>query len=256
MKHEISTEWIDLTVNDGDGTSVMAGYLARPAAPGPHPNVLVGFEMFGVTGYIRGVVQRLARLGYSALAPDFYHRLGDRVELSADAEGRERGFKLLTGIHRDGVRQDVQAAIAYLAGQPGGSNRTAMLGLSVGGHIAYYAATQLPLAALIVCYPGWLTGTDIPLSQPEPTLALTPRIADLGTPVLFLVGDQDHLVTTEQRGLIAGQLDGAGVQHEMIVYPDTPHGFLCQERDTYRPAAAEDAWSHITALLSGTLVPA
>lgn len=173
MKHEISTEWIDLTVNDRDGTSVMAGYLARPAAPGPHPNVLVGFEMFGVTGYIRGVVQRLARLGYSALAPDFYHRLGDRVELSADAEGRERGFKLLTGIHRDGVRQDVQAAIAYLAGQPGGSNRTAMLGLSVGGHIAYYAATQLPLAALIVCYPGF--GPHPANRRPRHTRALSRR---------------------------------------------------------------------------------
>lgn len=125
-----------------------------------------------------------------------------------------------------------------------------MLGLSVGGHIAYYVATQVPLAALIVCYPGWLTGTDIPLSQPEPTVALTSRIAELGTPVLFLVGDQDQLLNGEQRDQIARHLQVTGVHYELVVYPNTPHGFLCPERATYRPIAAEDASTRMTTLLT------
>jgi len=250
MDNQITTEWIDVAVRDENETSMMAAYLARPATPGRYPNVLVGFELFGVTEYVRGVAERLASLGYNALAPDFYHRLGRHIELIEDAEGRSRGFELLAGIQRDGVRRDAQAAITYLTKEAGGSNRAAMLGLSVGGHIAYYVATMMPLAALIVCYPGWLTGTDIPLSQPEPTVALTSRIADLGTPVLFLVGDQDQLVTGEQRDQIARHLRDTGVHHELVVYPDTPHGFLCPERDTYRPIAAEDAWARMTTLLA------
>lgn len=250
MDNQITTEWIDVAVRDENETSMMAAYLARPATPGRYPNVLVGFELFGVAEYVRGVAERLARLGYNALAPDFYHRLGRHIELTEDAEGRSRGFELLGSIQRDGVRRDAQAAITYLTKEVGGSNRAAMLGLSVGGHIAYYVATQMPLAALIVCYPGWLTGTDIPLSQPEPTLALTSRIAEFGTPVLFLVGDRDQLVTGEHRDKISRHLQDAGVHHELVVYPDTPHGFLCPERDTYRPIAAEDAWARMTTLLA------
>jgi len=36
----------------------------------------------------------------------------------------------------------------------------------------------------------------------------------------------------------------------MVSYPGTPHGFFCDERDTYRPAAAADAWQRLTKLLA------
>ncbi len=106
-----------------------------------------------------------------------------------------------------------------------------MVGLSVGGHIAYYAATQLPLAAVAVFYPGWLTDTGIALSRPEPTLALTPGLTAHGTRLLFLVGDADQLYTAAQRDQIAARLREDGVDHEMVVYPGAPHGFFCDERD-------------------------
>jgi carboxymethylenebutenolidase len=128
-----------------------------------------------------------------------------------------------------------------------------MLGLSAGGHIAYYAATQVRFAALVVFYPGWLTGTDIALSRPEPTLALTPRLADLRTPVLFFLGAADHLFSVADRDQIAAELAAARVEHELIVYPDTPHGFFCDERDTYRAAPAVDAWSRTRQLLAAGL---
>ena len=159
MERDISTEWVDVKVNDENETSVMPAYLARPAIPGMYPNVLLGFELFGVTSYVRAVAERIAHLGYNALVPDFYHRLGRHIELTDDVEGRTRGFEPLAGIHRDGVRRDVQAAITHLRTQAGSSDRTALLGLSTGGHIAYYVATQVPFAALIVCYPGWLTSS-------------------------------------------------------------------------------------------------
>jgi carboxymethylenebutenolidase len=242
--------WIDIPVDSG----IMAAYLARPSAPGPHPAVLVGFEMFGVTGYVRRVADRIAALGYTALVPDFYHRIGDRIELSTDAAGRERGLELLRGVHRDGVVEDVRAALTCLR-ERGDGERAAMVGLSVGGHIAYYAATEVPLDALAVFYPGWLTESTIPLSQPEPTVTRTPALAASGTRVLFLVGDGDHLFTAAQREEIADRLRSAGVRHELVVYPDTPHGFFCDERETYRPSAADDAWQRVTALLAETLSP-
>lgn len=54
MNHEITSIWVDVPVADDDGDpSTMATFMARPAEPGVYPNVIVGFEMFGGTGYIR-----------------------------------------------------------------------------------------------------------------------------------------------------------------------------------------------------------
>ena len=59
-------------------------------------------------------------------------------------------------------------------------------------------------------------------------MTLTGGIAKLGTRLLFLVGDGDHLYTAKQRIEIADRLRVDGVDHEFVVYPDTPHGFFLQ----------------------------
>ncbi len=252
-KTEITAEWVQIPV-PGAGAP-MPGWLARPAGPGPWPAVLLGFEMFGVTGYLREVAAQVADTGYLALVPDFYHWQspdGSHTELPADAGGRARGLELVNGLRREQVEADVRAAAGYLAARPDAAGQTAMIGLSAGGHIAYYAATRVPLAALAVFYPGWLTGRETGLSRPEPVLASTPRLAGLSTPVLVLAGAGDHLYAPGDLDAIEAALAGAGVAHEVVVYPDTPHGFACFERDTYRPEAAADAWERTWRLLAGS----
>src|SRR5437016_5675732 len=78
MQDPITRGWVEVPVPDE--TATMPAYVARPPAPGTYPNVIVGFEMFGVTSYIRDVTDRIARLGYIAIAPDFYHRHGHSTE--------------------------------------------------------------------------------------------------------------------------------------------------------------------------------
>jgi carboxymethylenebutenolidase len=233
---EIESSWLDEPV---------PCYLARPATPGP--TVFVGFEMFGITDYVRSVADRIAALGYTAVVPDFYHRSGRRISLPATAEGRTRGLELLSEVTRSGVSDDVSALLDAFPGPH------AFVGLSVGGHIAYYAATQFPFAAVATFYPGWLTDGTIPLGRPDSTLSLTPGIAKHHTRLLFLVGDGDHLFTPSQRADIADRLLADGVDHDFVVYPDTPHGFFCHERDTYRAEAAEDAFARVTKLLADHL---
>jgi carboxymethylenebutenolidase len=131
--------------------------------------------------------------------------------------------------------------------------RTGFLGLSVGGHIGYLAATQLDLAACVIFYAGWLTNTDIELSQPAPTLTLTPGIARNGGRILFFVGGKDALVTVQQREEIARALEAANVRHEMIVYPEAQHGFFCDERDTFDAVSSKDAWERTIKLFESEL---
>src|SRR5215475_9106667 len=60
-------DWVQIPVPGA--SAPMTGYLARPAGSRPRPAVLLGFEMFGVTGYLRAVAAQLAADGYLALVP-------------------------------------------------------------------------------------------------------------------------------------------------------------------------------------------
>jgi carboxymethylenebutenolidase len=241
----MSTERVELDVGDGPP---MGAYLARPDGAGPFPGVVVAMELFGVTAHVREVCDRLAGQGYLALAPDLYHRTAPDAELAEDGPGRERGFEQLNQMSRPQALADVRAAIEFLRAQ--GSGSVGIVGLSVGGHVAYLAASEFDLAAVVVVYGGWIPTTDIPLSRPEPTLSLTPGITG---EVLVLVGEDDHVVPPEQRSAIAGALEEAGVRHALVEYPGVGHGFLSERRESFDEAAAQDAWDRIDRLLAERL---
>jgi len=154
-----------------DHATAMRAYVARPAEDARPAGVIVNGELFGISAHVCDVCERLAGLGYLALAPDLHHRTAPGIELPHDAAGRERGMELLQQMTRDQVLDDVRAATDHLRAQ--GSDRAGVVGLSVGGHVAYLAATELDLAAVAVLYGGWIPSTDIPLSRPDSTIART-----------------------------------------------------------------------------------
>src|ERR1700712_3230637 len=65
----------DTKIPVADGS--LPAYYARPAGAGPFPVVLVIEEIFGVHEYIKDTCRRLAKLGYLAVAPELYARIGD-----------------------------------------------------------------------------------------------------------------------------------------------------------------------------------
>jgi carboxymethylenebutenolidase len=248
QEHDMTflTETVDLATAD---RGTMRAYVARPAGHGPFPGVIVGAEIYGITGHVRGVCERLAAMGYVALAPDMHHRTAPWVELAEDEAGLARGFELLHQLTRDDALHDVRAAIDYLRTRSG--DRIGMLGLSVGGHLAYLAASEFDLAAAVIAYGGWIPTTEIPLSRPQPTLTRTPGIRGR---VLLLVGEHDQVIAPEQRREIADALEAANVRHEVVEYTGVGHGFLNDRRDTFDAAAAEDAWARIRALFADELI--
>src|SRR5580700_627831 len=163
---------MDTLITVSDGTSLPA-YVARPSADAAPTGVIVAHELFGVNPDIRGVADDLAGAGYLAIAPEFYHRDAPPGRwLERDDAGRQEGFGYLHKLGREQGLADVAAALSWLTEQPG-IERTAVIGFSAGGHLAYLAACRLPVSRTAVLYGGWLPSTDIPLSQPDPTLSLT-----------------------------------------------------------------------------------
>jgi carboxymethylenebutenolidase len=246
VKHHVSIQT--------KANSPMGAYVAHPAGSGPFPGVIVGMELFGVTDYIRDVVDRLATRGFLAVAPDFYHSVEPGLSLSYDAAGRVKGFELLNKIDRATALHDVESTLDYLKTQPSCNGRVGFLGLSVGGHIGYLAATQFDLPAVAVFYAGWLPNSDIPISRPEPTLTLTRLIAQHDNHIVFFVGGKDNLVTAEQRVEISRALSEAEVSHEMVIYPEAQHGFFCEARpSTYDVEASKDAWERTLRMFASRL---
>jgi carboxymethylenebutenolidase len=229
-----------------DGTSLPV-YVARPAADPARTGVIVAHELFGVSPDIRGVADDLAGAGYLAVAPEFYHRDAPPGRwLERDDAGRQEGFGYLRRLGREQALADVAAAMAWLGAEPG-IERVAVVGFSAGGHLSYLAACRLPVSRTAVLYGGWLPGTDIPLGQPEPTLALTPGITGR---LLYLVGEHDTLIDARQREQIRAALAAAGVDHELVAYPGVQHAFFWPGTPPFSQAARDDAWRRILELLA------
>jgi carboxymethylenebutenolidase len=234
---------VSISVPDG---TVLPAYVARPATPSP-TGVIVAHELFGVTPGIQGVADDLASAGYLAIAPEFYHRAAPAGRwLPSDDAGRAEGFGYLNRLERQQAIDDTAAGIAWLRSQPG-IERIAMVGFSAGGHLAFLAACSLEIDRTAVLYGGWLPVTDIPLSQPTPTLELTPGISGR---LLYLVGEDDFLIDADQRRQIADALHAAGPEHEVVSYPETGHAFWWPGSPVFSQKARDDAWSRILALFA------
>ena len=244
---EISTERVEIPLTAG-GT--MGGYLAHPKGSGPWPGVLVYMEIFGVNAHIRDVTERVAREGYVALAPDYFHRTGPGIELGYDDAGMAEGMKHLMRLSADGMIGDARDSIAFLRARPDVRGaKLGAIGFCIGGHMTYLTACTTDIAAAASFYGGGIAGPQGPGGAP-PTVSRTPGIQGR---VLALFGRRDALIPKDQVDAIRAALANQGGPHEVVVYPDADHGFFCDQRASHHAPSASDAWTRVKHLFSTTL---
>ena len=115
--NSIKTETVSILVNSPTENSSqeywnkemrMSAYLARPNDSNQYPSVIVGMEIFGVNFHIKEITNQVARLGYVAIAPDFYHRTEPGIELAFDQTDRIRGMELMRQLKRTEVLKDIR----------------------------------------------------------------------------------------------------------------------------------------------------
>jgi carboxymethylenebutenolidase len=211
----------------------MPAWVARPDGSGPWPAVLVIQEAFGLNEHIKDVARRVAAEGYVALAPDLFHRGGKGR--TAGYDQLPKALELMGALKDDEIVADVASAIAYLEKQPTvRAGRIGITGFCMGGRVAYLVACALPekIAAAVPYYGG-----GIPVD----------RTATLRAPVLAFFGDDDPFIPMDHVEKLRAEAKRLGKDVEIVVYPKAPHGFFCNERESYRPEAARDAWEKTTA---------
>ncbi len=68
-------------------------------------------------------------------------------------------------------------------------------------------------------------------------------------PVLGLYGGADQGIPVEQVHTLDAELDKAGVEHELVIYPGAPHSFFDRRATDFADASA-DAWRHVLGFIS------
>jgi len=245
---EIVTERVQIPVAGG---APMGGYLARPEDGPPRPAVLVFMEIFGVNAHIRDVTERVAREGYVALAPDYFHRTGPGVEYGYDPEGMAAGIKLLSALKSDEMIADARAAIAFLRARPDvRGDRIGAMGFCIGGHMTYLVACETDLRAAASFYGGGIAAPKGP-GGAESTVSRTPKLRGK---LLALFGGKDAMIPSQQVDAVRDALVKAGTRYEVVVYADADHGFFCDQRATFHKPSAEDGWRRVKALFAEELI--
>ena len=68
--------------------------------------------------------------------------------------------------------------------------------------------------------------------------------------MLAFFGDEDPFIPMDNVDKLRSEAKRLGKNVEIVVYPKAPHGFFCNERDSYRPEAAKDAWEKTKAFFA------
>ena len=214
--------WMDLTSVDG---FVFPAWVARPAGT-PRGAVVVLQEIFGVNAHIRDVAERYAAAGYLAVAPATFARVQPGIDLGYSDADMQQGVALKSAVgqqHGVDVWADIQAAITWASEDCGG--KVGIVGFCWGGLLAWQAACELQGLAGAVCYYGGGMTTALEAAR------------EAHCPVLAHFGRRDHFIPEAGVQLFAA---AHPKQVDVHLY-DADHGFHCDQRGAYEPAAATSA---------------
>ena len=206
------------------GLPTYNAYVAKPAAAGRLPSVLVIHENRGLNEHIRDVARRVALAGFYAVAPDFLSPSGGTP---ADEDAAREAIGKLD------VSQSVAHAVGLLQSLKeweGGNGKVGAIGFCWGGAFV----NRLAVAA------GDKLDAGVPFYGPAPDPAEAAKVA---APLqLHLAGLDERVARTAWPWVAA--LGTAGKAVEAFNYAGAHHAFHNDtSAERYDKAAAELAWS-------------
>jgi carboxymethylenebutenolidase len=224
---------IDEVLIPNGAPKAMPAYVARPTGGGRHAAIIVVNEIFGIHDYIKDICRRLAKLGYVAVAPDFFYRSGVNLPAISDIK---QIMPVVAQAGDDQVDGDVRATSSWIKEQSfAKSDRIGITGFCWGGAVVWRSAMVDPDIRAGVAWYGHVE-------------KLIARAGELRAPVLGLYGAQDQGIGQDQVQAMQAAIKQARKKGSSIhVYPDAGHGFHADYRSSYNEADAKDGWARMLA---------
>jgi len=215
-------EWV--TIKQGDRN--VKCYIGFPEVKNKATAVVLIHEIFGLSDWVRGVVDQMAEAGYIAIAPDFLSGMGPNGG-GTDTFAPDAMRGKIQGLPNDQVFADLDAVVAYVNKLPACNGKVAACGFCWGGgQVFRFATNNKDLKAAFAFY-----GTG-PTSEAE--------IARINCPVYGFYGGSDMRVnaTIPQSTEL---MKKAGKKYEPVIYEGAGHGFMRAGEDPNDQPKMRDA---------------
>ena len=233
----VSHDELVLEARDGNRFAAFAAVPEIASGIG----VVILPDVRGLYRFYEELALRFAERGFTAVAFDYFGR-------TAGVGKRNDDFDYMEHVRQttaEGVQADVGAVVAHLRQT---CSVVFSVGFCFGGRNSWLAAAGAHgLAGAIGFYGRPGAGQD---GSPGPTQ----RAAELGAPILGLMGGDDPGIPPEDVRAFEQALQTAGVEHELVTYPGAPHSFFDRKQEEFAEASA-DAWERVLAFIRKQSVP-
>lgn len=236
ISHTFSERGVPLTVAAPAavvGEHAGAGSGEQPST-GPDAGIIVVQEAFGVNDHIASITVNLAAQGYVAVAPHLYHRVADTPAAEFAA-----ARPLMATLNGDDLRFDLEQARQSLLAAGIAADAIGIVGFCMGGTVALWAASALPVAAAVTFY-----GSGVRKPRWPGVVSGLEAAAQLRAPWLGLYGDRDRSIPVADVEELRAVAERAPVPTAIVRYAHAGHAFATDPASPkHVPEAARDAWA-------------
>jgi len=230
----------EIKLQAADGSGEFAAYVYKPEQETAGGAVVVIQEIFGVNDALRATCLEMAKMGFTAIAPDLFWRQEAGVDLTdkSDAEWK-KAFALMNGFDQKKGVEDLKTTLAAARKLPGTNGKAATIGFCLGGRLAVMMATRSDADANISYYG---VGLD----------SLVPEFSNIKAPLLVHIAEKDEFSKPEIVAKVEEAAKGNAHIHTHV-YPNVMHAFARVNGVHYDARAATIANGKSAALLAEIL---
>lgn len=223
----VSGSDISLRADDGNVLMAYQSMGAEPSATG----VIVLPDVRGLFQFYKDLASRFAQAGHDSIAIDYFGRTAG----TGERPGEWDFWPHVEATTLAGVRADVAAAADWLR-RDRADRSLFTVGFCFGGSNSWHqAANSLGLSGAVGFYGRPRRSDDD---------AVIDRVGEMECPILALMGGDDPGIPQDAVDEFDRALSGAGVQHEVVVYPGAPHSFFDRKYEAFAGESA-DAWRRV-----------
>ena len=236
----------DLVVDIATATGPMRTYFFHPAAEGRYPGVILYSEIFQLTGPIRRLASFFAGHGYVVAVPEVYHELESAgTVLAYDQAGADKGNEDKYAKELSSYDADARALIDYLPTMEQCNGGLGVIGICLGGHLAFRAAMNPEIRTAACFYATDVHCGTLGKGKSDDSLA---RAGEIKGELLHIWGRQDPHVPLDGRMKIKARLDEVSADYQWFEV-NGAHAFMRDEGYRYDPDLEYQCKGLVLALL-------
>ncbi len=225
----------DLVVDVPTANGPMRTYFFHPVGPqaSRYPGVILYSEIFQMTGPIRRFASFVAGHGYLVAVPEVYHELEPAgTVLAYDQDGSDKGNTDKYAKELSAYDDDARSLLTHMAAMEQCSGRLGVIGICLGGHLAFRAAMNPEVRAAVCFYATDIHTGTLGAGKHDDSMA---RAGEIKGELLHIWGRQDPHVPLEGRRRVQARLDEVEANYQWLEV-NGAHAFMRDEGYRYDAA--------------------